>query len=600
MTGVNLSPRAEGGILPGGQSPAEILASAQIGRFVIQDFCPLAQSIEWELGQRYLHERGNKVFLSDVVPVPFAINNNGAMSLRAAQVFFTSRVEAEGAGGLEPRIFVLELGIGLGLFARYFLDAFHRLCVQSGKDYYDRLCYVAADRSERMLLDLGRHGVLADHPGRYLLRVVDALHPERALLKEVAFAPVAGKPFRAVFLNYLLDCLPAAVVAVAGDEVQQLCVRTCLARGVKLSDYTPFTAEDLARKAASSDPRDHRDLLPLFGLFTSEYDYQPVDVARLAYGAAAVHFARSHAGSGLHSYGAIQSLERLLGLFHERGFILINDYGSPGATNVEEFEPQRYTGSTFVAVNFALLKSYFADTGPYHWVEPAEDNGHIYSRLLGHHIGPETAACFAEQFSKAAFDATEEPLRAARNFIHQGRYEAAATAFRKALEREPYNWMLLREVAAFLTFTLHHPAAGLAMAEAALRLNPACSADLWNTLGDSLFALGRVEAARQAYRRALRVNPGDVGARYNLSWVLLHDKDYAAGLHMIAEALALDKLGEYRERLLQKQAEILGHLAQRNQLEFQLLANRSRKYPFPAVREAGGGDAGKRPTPTTP
>ena len=46
-------------------------------------------------------------------------------------------------------IFVLELGIGVGLFARFFLDAFRERCQKEGRDYYERLTYIAADRSER-------------------------------------------------------------------------------------------------------------------------------------------------------------------------------------------------------------------------------------------------------------------------------------------------------------------------------------------------------------------------------------------------------------------------------------------------------------------
>jgi hypothetical protein len=42
-------------------SPAEqILAHAQAGREVVQDFVPLADSLEWELGQQYLRQRGKK------------------------------------------------------------------------------------------------------------------------------------------------------------------------------------------------------------------------------------------------------------------------------------------------------------------------------------------------------------------------------------------------------------------------------------------------------------------------------------------------------------------------------------------------------------
>src|ERR1043165_8365443 len=221
----------------------QVLAHAQAGRDIIQDFCPLADSLEWELGQQYLRERGNKAFISDASPVPFVINNDGTLSRNAAEVFFTSLVQADKDGTLEPDIFVLELGIGVGLFARFFLDHFQELCVKHQRNFYDRLCYVAADRSQRMLMDVLRHGVLGNHPGHYCTRYVDAMKPEETLTGDPLFRQMKGKPFRAVFLNYLLDCLPAAVLRIDDTEVKQLCIRTCVARNVKLSDYTDRSEE---------------------------------------------------------------------------------------------------------------------------------------------------------------------------------------------------------------------------------------------------------------------------------------------------------------------------------------------------------------------
>src|SRR5437899_1235527 len=54
-----------------------ILAQAQATCTVIQHFLPLAESLELELGQEYVRQRGNKAFLSDHMPVPFVINNAG-------------------------------------------------------------------------------------------------------------------------------------------------------------------------------------------------------------------------------------------------------------------------------------------------------------------------------------------------------------------------------------------------------------------------------------------------------------------------------------------------------------------------------------------
>jgi tetratricopeptide (TPR) repeat protein len=585
-----------------------ILALAQDGRFVIEDFVPLADSLEWELGQQYFRERGSKAFIGDAIPVPFAINNDGALSRRTAETFFASVVEAEREGPLEPTLYVLELGIGVGLFARFFLDAFQEICAGEGKDFYRRLSYIAADRSERMLADACRHGVFANHPGRYLVRVVDAQEPGRYLDDLVGPASRAGIfRLRAVFLNYLLDCLPAAHLKIqqaadgaASAEVLRLCVRTCLARHLPLGEFTRLTAEELSQRARSGSAADRRALMELYGLFASEYDYRSLDGGALPYLDFAVRVAREHKTTYLlHNYGAIQSLEGLLRLLHPRGFIAINDYGQVELKPAEEakalavFEHQRFSQSTAIGVNFPLLKAYFEAAGQ--WVEPGEEAGHIYSRLVGHAaslpdadgqagslsygIGAETVRVFAERFGKSAWEAGQERWMLARANLQHGRVEAALTAYHQAIERQPGNWILLNEVAGFLTFTLRNPAAGVAMAKAAIELNPACSAVLWNTLGDAWFEMGKMPEAKGAYQRALRVNGADVQARYNLAWVYLNERRYQAALAVVAEALALDETGEYWERLVKKQNEILGRLQQRNQQKQFLLANRVSSKP---------------------
>ena len=130
----------------------------------------------------------------------------------------------------------------------------------------------------------------------------------------------------------------------------------------------------------------------------------------------------------------------------------------------------------------------------------------------------------------------------------------------------------------FLTFQLRDAKAGMDMAKLALELNPTCSAELWSTLGDALFECGRTAEARSAYLRALDINSSDVRSRYNLAWVYTRDKNFPAALEIIAEALALDRTGEYRDRLLQKQQEVLGLVTQRNQQEYLLLINLVSKY----------------------
>ena len=558
----------------------QILTNAQDSRPVVQDFVPLAQSLEWELGQQYLKARGNKAFISDASPVPFVINNDGNLSRNAAEVFFTSLLEAEKAGTLEPDIYVLELGIGVGLFARFFLDHVQLLCEKHNKDFYERLIYVAADRSERMLMDVIRHGVLTNHPGRYRMRIVDAMCPEKELPYDVAFLshPRKERPFRAVFLNYLLDCLPAAVLQFEDEQVKELHVRTCVARNVKLEDFTDLTIDQLKERAKSNSPEAIQELLEVYGLFASEYDYRPVDIAKLPYGKFGADYAKVRTKRFLLSYGAIQSLERLLELIADDGFILINDYGQTMTSREDEFEHQRFSMATFVGVNFPLLKAYFDQPGRGQWIEPHAEVGGIHSRRLCRQRHNEIVVKFWERFSTTAYKHLHEPIQYARACARVGRFELAASYYNQALERQPRNWVLLNEISMFLTFSLRDLKAGIDMAKMALALNPTCSAELWSTLGDGLFEFGRTEEARSAYLKALEVNESDVRARYNLAWCYAREKNFPDALEVIAEALALDKTGEYRERLMQKLSEVMGQVGWRHQQEYLLLINLVSKY----------------------
>jgi tetratricopeptide (TPR) repeat protein len=554
--------------------PLQVLADAAeiIGaeRPVIQDFRPLAESLEWELGQLYLQERGSQAFIADPDPVPYRINNDGILSTAAAEVFFASLCAADRAGALEPAIFVLELGIGIGLFARFFLDAFASLCREHGKDYYHRLCYIAADHSEQMLEDARQHDIFANHPGRYQLRQVDAMKPQEGL---------AVPPLRGVFLNYLLDCLPATVLQVDKEPIRRLCVRTRLAQGVPLSAYTSLEVEDLQRLANAPDTAERRRLLELFGLFAVEYDYQPVDPAEVPLGEFAVQHARTHGLVWIvHNHGAIACLDRLLKMMADQGFVLLTDFGPARECDAADFQHSRYFHTTCVKLNFPLLRSYFSTGTARRWLDPpGKSDRSTRTCLVGNHLASETAASFEEHFG-AAFDRHEEAAQQGRLRAEKECFEAALRAYREALVRQPYNWALMQEVAELLTSRLRNPAAGLELAQAALELNPRCSALLWNTLGESLSALGRLAEARQAFLQALQISPADVRAVKNLAALHVWAGEYPKALERIAAGLAESRHPPQRDEFLRMQSYVIEQLAGRWDREARWLANRIERH----------------------
>jgi tetratricopeptide (TPR) repeat protein len=182
---------------------------------------------------------------------------------------------------------------------------------------------------------------------------------------------------------------------------------------------------------------------------------------------------------------------------------------------------------------------------------------------------------FQVEFGRVAHVRMHEPLEKAREALKVGRFEAALAFYREALQRQPGNWVLLGEVANFLTLSVRDPKGGADLAKLALRLNPACSSDLWCTLGDALFEWGRTAEAKSAYLRALKISPNDVRARFNLAFVHTRTRDYGAALAAIAEALALDRdpTGEWRKRLLEKQAEVLQLVTVKHGQEYLRMVN---------------------------
>ncbi len=187
-------------------------------------------------------------------------------------------------------------------------------------------------------------------------------------------------------------------------------VRTLVARNVRLADYTDMTLEMLRQRAKSSEPVAKQELLEVYGFFASEYDYRPVDVSKLPLGDFATEVARRKTKRLLHSHGAIRSLEKLLAMLDNRGIILVNDYGQTQTSDQEGFEHQRFGASTFVGVNFPLLKEYFGEGKCSAWAESAGDSRGIHSRLLGHRLGSDTLTTFHERFSDSGLDHLQEPL----------------------------------------------------------------------------------------------------------------------------------------------------------------------------------------------
>jgi hypothetical protein len=457
----------------GTTTAADLVSAARSRRVVLQDFQRLEESLDWRLSNLFFQRRGIGSFVSANDSVPFVINNSGNLSSAAAGLLLASLAETTENTNVRESVFLLELGLGTGLFARYLLDALASRCRNGKENTYDRMCYVATDQSDQMLTDIARKGILSGHPGRFRLAQLDATRVDNDLAQAIAKAKRQTQPFQAIFVNYLLDVLPATVLRVQNGHVSEIYVRTCLARGVDLREHSHLCLEDICLRAASRGIDAQRDLIDLYPLFAIEYEFRPVDVERIPYGRFAVKYANDHGQRFLvHNYGAFRCLEGCLKVLADGGFILINDYPiNQAKTSADECMYQKFAGSTAIGLNFPLLRAYFEAVYGVEWVEPAEDDPNICARMLCREIGAATRAEFYSGFGKRATEHRQEPQVRARTLLQTGRTEAALRAYEEALARQPSNWQLACEVAKLLIFTVRDYAAGVKIARAGLVLN---------------------------------------------------------------------------------------------------------------------------------
>jgi len=540
-------------------APAESLRRARVWRQLVEEYQPLAKSLEWQLAGLHWTREGVLPFIDG--NVPYIVNNNGRVSADAAALLFASCLEP-GAGC--ERIAVLELGAGTGLFARYFLDEFRLLCERESRDFYERLAYYATDGSPATIEQWREREIFRDHAGHVFPRVCDANAP----------AAIGAGPLRAAICNYVLDVLPSAILRKAEQGWEQLWVRTWITDDASLlKQYTPLSFEEIRALAGSAQAEERARLLPLLPLLEFEKDFLPIGpdppagLGTLEGEPAGAPFA--------YNYGALGCLDALFELLEPDGFVLVNDYGPVRREDVAERSVARRFGpSIAMGLNFPLLEDQLGRRGVEVLKAEGDDGRRIPARLLLRGGAPGVRAAFETRFAAAARERADAPIERARREAESGHAREALESFREVIARNPRDWQLIGEAAVFAGTQLRDRAAGLELARAAVELNPWYSPWLWNVLGDCLLSMERPEEAHECYLQAQRIHPRDVQTNLNLahSWLLLGDP--GRSLEAVACGLANDSDAMFRHTLLEKQQQAIAALAVRWNMERATAARR--------------------------
>lgn len=525
--------------------PSQTLERVRAPSNVIEEFRPVGSHLEWRLSEHYWATRGVLAFAEN--RVPYVVNNSGWLSLCIAEMLFAS---CEATPPPE-RVYVVELGCGSALFAKLFLDAFKLCCSEHGRDHYERLTYLATDRSPAAVAQWRERRVFAEHEG----------HVEPLVLDANTSLPAHIAP-SAVICNYVLDVLPAAVLRKTEDgSIEQLHARTHLADANAFTKIhgEPTLAE--LRELVDRDNAESRDrLLEYLPRFDLEVAFLPSDDPSRAMRDACAEVPVLE--RVLFNHGAIDCLTDLVPRLDPHGFIAINDYGPTQRADVSAHAScQQFGDTTAFGLNFLMLERELQQLGAMLVTPSGDASAALHSRLVSRRALPEVGRVFERHCGESARLEAERRLATAREHAAAGRLDPALIAYRDCLEHSPRDWALLGEVTEFMLGRIRDYTAAVTLAQTALRLNPMYSAWLWNVLGDALYSLERYTEAHEAYLQAERIDPRDPRTTLNLGYSYLQRDQHETALSVLARGLAADTAGAYRERLLSKQAEVLAAIS---------------------------------------
>lgn len=544
----------------------------------LHDWALLSETLDWRLGKLAYQARGTLTFTSN--EVPNIAHQGGLIPYRAAEVLLASCAEAAEAGTLEPEIAVLELGMGLGLFAAQVLDRFRDRCAARGVDWYDRLVWYATDATPAVLTDAHKAGILKRHGARVRLAQASALDPARLHTPQ---GSATLPSVRAIFHSYVLCMLPMNLYRLAGQDAEVTVARTVIRDPSLLPQFTHRSAEDLRALVAQDDPQ---AILPLVGL----YPLMDLELARSAMNpdsdvlprvrqiAAWIRAARGLGAEEpvwvLDSEGAWRAVQQALALLRPDGFLLYRDYGPDTAEAADDQHLYQHYGATIaVQVNHFALSRLAAQDGAQTTAPHSDGAQLLKTRLVSRGDIPQTRAAFQAAYDLADVAALKAAVEAARHAPSEqlvARYEAA-------LAHEPGNWALLTEAAEAVYARLRDPARAFELLRRSLAINEPYQATAWDLLGEMFIDAAQWDQARTALKKAAQINPEH--ARVHAAQARLHQ-----ALGEIEDAVAAAARGV-------AWAEAGGHEAQvaaLNALIDALVARRELERRLRKERAAGG------------
>jgi len=306
---------------------------------LIEDFKRYDQSRIWDIHNEYFLNTGIKAWTKGEIPYSGVTNYEEAY--KKVRLIIENLKTIRGRESRPVR--VLEVGAGLGEFAKNFLQAFSDISKQEGLRFYDDLEFYFSDYSEKTIEEVKESGRLEDFKDKICFHRFDVMAEANFLSKE----ELANGFFDVILCSYLLDQLPARIFARTGTGFKEKYQRLELDEKIHGKVKKPRKWIKKLKKIV-----EYRDV-------DLEDDHTiPSQELNSLYPC----FRKDKESTVVYSYGALNAVKNFMGMINPEGIIICSDFNASTKGGIDKYEPCYYGNSLAQAVNFELIFNYFSDS----------------------------------------------------------------------------------------------------------------------------------------------------------------------------------------------------------------------------------------------
>lgn len=266
----------------------------------------------WEIQTQYYKNNGKNSWKKG--QTPFNITSNSRFAYQTAKIIYENIKNIN----LE-KIYILELGSGVGLFAKYFLDQLKKICYSKNKELFKRIHFMITDYSVKNLNDIIESKVFDEYKksGNVDFYTLDINNPENLKNIDGIELKIENNMLSAVIANYLYCVIPYKTIKKEQDKYYEKYVQLYINSDSEVSidelfknvteiDYQSIIEKEIHYKEiylSESLGINNAEFLKKITNDKSEFilDYSPI---------------------------SINSLDNFLRLLNEQGVFLISDKAS--------------------------------------------------------------------------------------------------------------------------------------------------------------------------------------------------------------------------------------------------------------------------------